>query len=304
MSCDDPVDLEEWARPPGAFRLSWTEEVVRDALKDSRPLGDRPYEVFLQGSYANRTNIDQTSDVDLVVLLKLPFEENVAALGHPDLGNFRERYQDDPYGWAQFRAAVLLSLRETFFVHEGDKCVGIQDWDSLVRVPADVLPAIEYRLYTGFPTPGHEIYHDGVFFRNAARQPIVNFPKQHRVNGDAKDLRTRHRFKQVVRIVKHLRRRAIECGRMSKGTVPPYFIECLLYNVPDALYLDRTLPEAADGAVRWLRDCIREDPGRFAALPCQNELIPIHGTGPDQWTVERSTAAVGALVTAWTELPR
>ncbi|WP_158647342.1 nucleotidyltransferase [Actinoplanes sp. ATCC 53533] len=297
------MDLGAWAEPPGGFRLSWTEEVLRDALTYARRLGERPYEVFLQGSYANRTNINQSSDVDLVVLLKLPFEENVAALDHHDLDNFNERYQQDPYGWKEFRTDVLASLRESFFVKAGDKCAGIHDWDSLVRVPADILPAIEYRLYSGFPAPGHEIYQDGVFFRNKARQAIVNFPKQHLNNGNEKDLRTGRRFKQVVRICKHLRRRAIKREELDKSAVPPYFIECLLYNVPDRIFRCGTLPQAVDGAFQWLHECCHDDPRTFSSLLCQNGLIRIYGAGPDQWTVRQGTFAVDALRKAWTELP-
>jgi predicted nucleotidyltransferase len=299
----EPVDLGAWAEPPGAFRLSWTEDVLRDALKYGRRLEERPYEIFLQGSYANKTNINQSSDVDLVVLLKLPFEENVKALDHHALDNFNERYQQDPYGWKKFRADVLASLRESFFVKEGDKCAGIQDWDSPVRVPADILPAIEYRLYSGFPAPGHEIYEDGVYFQNKARQPIVNFPKQHLDNGNEKDHRTGRRFKQVVRIVKHLRRRAIDCGEMDKGALPPYFIECLLFNVPDRVYRRDTLPQAVDGAIQWLHECCHHDRMTFASLFCQNGLIRIYGDGPDQWTVQQGTSAIDALRKAWTELP-
>ncbi|BBH70715.1 nucleotidyltransferase [Actinoplanes sp. OR16] len=304
MADDEPVDLNAWATPPGPFRLSWTEEVLRDALKYARRIEERPYEIFLQGSYANETNIDESSDVDLVVLLKLPFEENVDALDAHDITNFNERYEQDPYGWRQFRAAVIASLKESFFVHEGDKTAGIQDWDSLVRVPADILPAIEYRLYSGFPSPGHEIYEEGVFFRNGAQQPIVNFPKQHLARGRKKDFDTGRRFKQVVRIVKRLRRWAIKNNEMTKATIPPYFIECFLYNVPDGIYRSDTPAQAADGAIECLYEWCHDDRPAFEALPCQNGLIPIFGDGPDQWEAGRGVSAIDALSEAWAKLPK
>jgi hypothetical protein len=302
LTCTEPMNLEAWAEPPGEFRLSWTAEVLRDALTYAQRLADRPYEIFLQGSYANRTNIGHTSDVDLVVLLTLPFEENVASLKGSDLDNFHERYEPDPYAWYQFRADVLGALRESYFVKAGDKCAGIHDWDSLVRVPADILPATEYRLYSGFPTPGHEIYEAGVYFKNRAGQTIVNFPKQHLKNGNAKDLRTGRRFKAVIRIVKNLRRCAVQRRAMQPGAAPPYFIECLLYNVPDQVYLHNSLRRTVTDALQWLYACCHDDPAAFSALPCQNGLIPIYGDGPDQWTVPQGSSAIDALRTAWTEL--
>ena len=176
---DDEISDEEiieWAKPPDEFRLSWTEAVLRDALRYSGRLDEHPYEVFLQGSYANHTNITESSDVDLVVMLTLPFEENVAALDPNGLKNFVDRYEDTWYGWEEFREDVLASLRESYFVAEGNKCVDIRDWDSLVRVPADIVPTIEYRLYSAFPTPQHEVYEEGVFFRDRLGHPIVNSP--------------------------------------------------------------------------------------------------------------------------------
>ncbi|WP_127507785.1 nucleotidyltransferase domain-containing protein [Actinoplanes solisilvae] len=277
----DPDRLAEWAEPPGEFMLSWTEEVLRDALTYARRLRERPYEIFLQGSYANGTNIGQTSDVDLVVMLQLPFEEDVEALDAAGRNNFERRYEEDFYGWEDFRQDVLSALRESHFVDPGYKCVGIRDWDSLLRVPADILPALEFRRYSDFPTPVTEVYHQGVFFRDGDGRSITNFPKQHRVNGNDKDFRTGRRFKQVVRVAKHLRGLAKEQGLLDGITAPSYLIECLLYNVPDEVYR-AALPDAAGGALDWLAHCCRTDPEAFAALPCQNELNDLFGDGPDQ----------------------
>jgi predicted nucleotidyltransferase len=293
VTCLDPDQINEWAEPPGRFMLSWTDAVLREALQHADRLRDHPYEVFLQGSYANGTTIRQSSDVDLVVLLKLPFEENVAALDDTGLVNFAKRYEENFYGWEEFREDVLASLREQYFVHEGDKCVDIRDWDSLARVPADILPAIEYRWYSAFPQPGVEIYEEGVFFRDSTGTPIVNFPKQHLRNGNAKDLLTAGRFKQVVRVAKHARR-AAAADSPDAGAAPSYFVECLFFNVPDDEYRV-PLPKAYCNAVTWLDKCRRERPDEFAGLFCQNGLVALFGDGPDQWSAETAGQLIEAL---------
>lgn len=295
---DDEISDEEiieWAKPPDEFRLSWTEAVLRDALRYSGRLDEHPYEVFLQGSYANHTNITESSDVDLVVMLTLPFEENVAALDPNGLKNFVDRYEDTWYGWEEFREDVLASLRESYFVAEGNKCVDIRDWDSLVRVPADIVPTIEYRLYSAFPTPQHEVYEEGVFFRDRLGHPIVNFPKQHLRNGEAKDRRTGRHFKAIVRVAKNAKRRAVARKLLDPETAPSYFIECLFYTVPDADYR-APLPEAFRNAVRRLDECRRDDPNGFAAMTCQNGLVALFGDGPDQWTVAAAGTFLDALL--------
>ncbi len=278
-----PEMIRQWAEPPGRFTLSWTENALRDALQHAARLHERKYEIFLQGSYANHTNISGTSDVDLVIQMKQPFEENVEALDNTGRRNFYNRYDDTLYGWEDFREDVLATLRETYFVHEGRKCIDIRDWDSLIRVPADILPAIEYRYYTGFPAPNKEIYEEGVFFRDSSGKPIINFPKQHLRNGRRKDRATGGRFKPTVRVVKHARNHAADRKSEFKSErAPSYFIECLLYNVPNRIFR-ASLPTAFENCLSWLDNCSRDDPDRFGSFCCQNGLVDLFGNRPDQW---------------------
>jgi hypothetical protein len=308
----DPEDMRRWAEAPGEFMLAWTDEVLRDALRDSRLLRERgylfgsgsggrspaeqEYEVFRQGSYANGTNISGSSDVDLVIQLKMPFEENVKVLTPDDLDNFDERYTETLLTWELFRQDVLDGIGERYFVNEGNKCIDISDWDSLVRLPADILPAMEYRLYEAFPVPGVEIYEEGVFFRDKAGHPIVNFPKQHLRNGNVKNRWTGGRFKEVIRVAKHARRRAIKRELLRpEDAAPSYFIECLFFNVPDNEYRT-TIHAAFYNAVRWLSRLHAESSHGFKQLLCQNGLVPLFGPGPDQWDTGPAGRFVDALL--------
>lgn len=59
-----------WSRGPGqteADRCSNAETAVRKAIKASGALGDLDISVFAQGSYRNRTNVRQDSDVDVCI---------------------------------------------------------------------------------------------------------------------------------------------------------------------------------------------------------------------------------------------
>lgn len=262
---------------PGEFLLTWAEDVLHTALRRSPLLDDRPYEIFGQGSRVNNTDLDHASDIDLVLMLTEPTEA---------------------YGWDEFRDDVLTVLGESFTVRMGRRCLNVDDPDSLFGEMVDILVATEYHWFPqpglpqsgllrpglpqpsfsapGFLRPGAAHYEQGVFFRDREGRPIVNFPKQHRRNGDAKDLRTGGRFKQAVRAVKRARRADPE----ARALVPSYLVECLLYNVPDRVFL-----HAPDhrGAVGWLRRRLLDDPAWFTAMPCQNGINRIFGPGPDQW---------------------
>jgi hypothetical protein len=284
--------IRSWSERPGSFLPSWTKEVLENALNNATRLREYSFEVFVQGSYANKTNIRGDSDVDLVIKMRLPFEENIYRLNAAERERFFERYGDTFYGWEEFRADVVASLRKRFFVHEGRKCIDIKDWDSALRIPADILPAIEYRRYSKFPAFGEEVYEEGVFFRDSKGDPIVNFPKQHRRNGQKKDRNTGGRYKEIVRVVKNARKHAGTDGRtdFNSAKAPSYFVECLLYNVPDAIFR-APLPAAYGACLNWL-DTHR---ATMAEFRCQNELVELFGERSDQWSVESANNLITAL---------
>lgn len=257
-----PLSYRAALREEGAtldpFLLRWAEGTLRAALSRSPLFDARPYEIFTQGSRVNGTALDLGSDIDLVLMLKA------------DAGG----------GWEVFRDDVLAALGESYVVRRGRRCVNVDDPDSLFAEMVDILVVTEYRL-------GDE---QGVFFRDLQGRPIVNFPKQHRYNGDAKDLRTDGHFKQAVRSAKRVRRLAEQERMIATGAAPSYLLECLLYNVPDDVYLP-----SPDGALEWLNRCYREDPVAFSGLPCQNGINRLFGPGPDQWEPEAAGRIVDVL---------
>lgn len=278
--------------------MTWTRGVVSDALRGARRLAHCEYEIFLQGSFANNTHISPTSDVDVVVMMTMPLEEDVVALDTRGRKNFDERYESSTYDWKKFRADVVRTMRERYFVGEGKRCLDIKHWDSMVRVPADVLPAIEYRHYRSFMGPGLEDYKEGVYFCHRNGTPIINYPKQHRINGDKKARATSGRSKEVVRIVKNSRDHLAKCECRSVGErdlmngVPSYYLECLVHNVPNGLFRGSP-PHMMCAIFAWLVD--RSETTDWSRQKCQNGIVDLFGTGPDQWDPSVAGKAIEAL---------
>lgn len=290
--------LRNWAEPCSSFQMTWTRDVVSDALRGARRLAHCEYEVYLQGSFANNTHISPTGDVDIVVMMTMPLEENVVALDGRGRKNFDERYEPSTYDWKKFRADVVKTMKDRYFVGDGKRCLDIKHWDSMIRVPADVLPAIEYRKYRSFAASGLENYEEGVYFRHRNVTPIINYPKRHRINGDEKERATRGRSKEVVRIVKNSRDHLAKCEcrpaderRLMEG-VPSYYLECLIHNVPDGLFRG-SLPEVMCAIFAWLAK--RSETASWSSQKCQNGLVQLFGSGPDQWDPDTAGDVVGSL---------
>jgi hypothetical protein len=123
---------------------------------------------------------------------------------------------------------------------------------------------------------------------------VINFPKEHRINGAIKHSLTDNRYKGLVRTVKNARRKLADDGRLARDVAPSYFVECLLYNVPNARIfgeIDRTYLEA----LVWL--C--SNTSSFPNFTCQNEITKLFGSEPEQWDTFRAIRLVDALVIQW-----
>jgi hypothetical protein len=88
---------------------------------------------------------------------------------------------------------------------------------------------------------------------------ILNFPEQHCQNGIGKRERTLYRFKKNVRMLKWLRDELVDLGKIAKGQIPSFLIECLVYEIEDYHFLVET-DDRYDRLLRvvqriWQRSC-------------------------------------------------
>jgi hypothetical protein len=219
-----------WAQPPGTTeqqRCANAERAIREAIAASSKLNRRDIKVFVQGSYRNRVNVRQESDVDIGIVCRDTFY-----FGLPD-GNSREEFgltTPATYGYAQFKNEVEEALVAHFgyaAVHRGNKAFDVRA--NTYRVDADVAPFFEYRRYTA---PGR--WHEGVKLLPDNGGEVINWPEQHYANGVAKNDRTSKAFKGVVRALKRLCLERREAGLPVADTTCGYLLECMTYNVPDA----------------------------------------------------------------------
>jgi hypothetical protein len=183
---------------------------IRSALFASNsPLVSRQPEVFLQGSYANSTNIYGDSDVDVVVLYSDSFHYNLSALSPQEQARHSQYFPHEAaYAWHHLNADVLAALRSYFghnAVTQGNKAIKVNTGHG--RLTADVIPALQHRFYTSFNDPQNPLAHWGIQFFDSSGNAIINYPKQHIENGQAKNSQSRANgeYKPTVRVFKNFR---------------------------------------------------------------------------------------------------
>jgi hypothetical protein len=226
------AQLDTWSHQGSFVQSSTTYATITRALeaKDSGFSG-KSYEIFLQGSYGNDTNIYAESDVDVVIRLDSIYHYDTSELSPQDLASFTASFTPGTYPYADYKGHVVAALQTCFgkaSIEVGTKAVKVKANDS--RRSADVVIATEFRRYYSGPFGLGPQYVSGICFFTSGGKRIVNYPKQHSKNLTAKHQATQMYFKPMVRILKNLRSRLVEKGSIAAGSVPSYFLEGLLYN--------------------------------------------------------------------------
>lgn len=285
--------LQTWSRQGATASASAIYDRIRTALQQDAVLASRNFEVFLQGSYRNNTNIYGDSDVDVVVMLTETYMPDYTRLDVYTRGIVEGRAQPATYTFTDFRRDVANAMRRAFPTHsitEGGKSIKIPRTAN--NIPADVVPSLEYRLY--LPPRGllsEASYIAGIWLRDVRRnQEVIGFPKQHYDNGVGKHGRTADWYKPTVRIFKNARGWMEENGLIQTDLASSHAIECLLYNVPDQQF-GRSCSDTFANVVNWLNGANLTD------FVCQNGIQKLFE--PGRWTTQNARAYIGALIQVW-----
>ncbi|WP_208180035.1 nucleotidyltransferase [Sinorhizobium medicae] len=274
--------FDTWSKQGSVTQSRATYATIRAALEDpTAPYAGRSYDIFLQGSYGNDTNIYADSDVDVVIKTNAVYYYDLEELKPFELEKFNRDRNPATYEYADFKGDVLVQLEKKFgnAVVPGKKAVLVKSNGS--RRDADVLPAAQYRRFYAYNSPFDSRYADGIVFWTSDGTKIVNYPKQHSANCTTKHQNTSQWFKPTVRIFKNMRNAMIERGYIANGVAPSYFLEGMLYNVPNATFgmsYGSTFARSLD----WLATC------DTSTMVCANEQYKLfHPTSPVTWRIER-----------------
>ncbi len=266
-------------------------EAIRRVLDAYRWPPGMTYDFYLQGSYRNNTNIRGDSDVDVVLELNSTTTYDTSSLPQYEQGLVAASFGPATYDWNDLRREALRALEAGFgrvMVSQGNKSIKLKA--NPPRLAADVVVCMGYRRYNNFYS-----YAEGITFCALRdKRWIVNYPKEHYNNGDAKSTRNWDRYKRTVRMFKNARNHLESTGRISAGLAPSYFVECLVYNAPDWTF-QPSFQDTYCSIVNWM---VQSNLDRFV---CQNERQWLFGPSSEQWSVVNAKTFANQLVSLWNE---
>jgi hypothetical protein len=254
--------------------------------------------VYLQGSYANDTNIRESSDIDLVLQLNSIFDSDVSALSQAEREQKSSYYSSATYTLQEFKDGVIDALKAYFGAYTiriGNKSIIVREKSG--RAPADVIVCNQYRKYRNFSKSNTQDYVEGIkFYTKDGNYPIINYPKNHIENGRAKNKATDGRYKPMVRMFKSARDFIVdnEIIDTNKYSAPSYFLECLMYNVPNKEFVSSKL-QTYYNVIKWLNEA------NISVFNCQNEQLSLFGSSSTQWDIDQAKALIQGLIKIWNE---
>lgn len=279
----------------GAQKTSKDTYATVKLVLDSEDAGyhDKDYKIFLQGSYGNDTNIVKESDVDVVIRLDSIFTYDITPLLQAEKDAFKAKHPESAYTQKNFREDVLKVLYERFGddVDPGNKAVKIDPLHN--RRKTDILITIKHKKYSRFTSIGNEDYITGISFYKLDGTRVVNYPTQHRDHLVTKNHDTNEYFKHIVRIFKNARQKLIQQEIIDFGIAPSYYIEGLLYNVPDDMF-GTSYEDSMINSINWL---MTADRSTFECANKQYRLLD--GNFDVSWNAKDCDMFLNGLVGLW-----
>lgn len=294
------TQIDTWSKQGPIASSSTTYQSLKNALTDRRsPVAEMiargTVKIDLQGSYAHDTNIYGDSDVDVIVRHVDTFRSNKHTLPSVQFQIHEQVYPVASYEWEDLRRDVITALSNyyggAYVDTSGKKSLKVLPNSGRLRL--DVVPAISHREYSYFYGTSNHSREDGIAFKNTTTGDlIINYPNHHYDNAVAKQAATKDRYKGLVRIVKNMRSSLVEKGRLAKEEAPSYFLQGMIYNVPNEVFVADRQATTLE-ALRWL---VNAD---FATLVSQNEQHLLLGNAPEYWNPADAQKTLSELCFLW-----
>lgn len=294
------TQLETWANQGATASSASTYNSIKTCIEGHNWNDDVSYDIYLQGSYKNSTNIRGDSDVDVVVEFSSVFYSNKHELPPEQLNEYNEYYSDGKYTLESFKQAVIGRLKKYYgesYVKVGNKSIKV--FANSGRLDCDVICCVEYREYNSFSKSNTSDYAKGiVFWTNETNDKVVNFPRLHFDNGASKNQNCYSNYKPSIRIIKNMKSRLVNNVVITSSLAPSYFIECFMYNMPNSDFQNRTHYSRILAILNTFHDYTDTE---LQDLICQNRQRYLFGVSDQQWNVDDCKKFRTQLIKFWNE---
>lgn len=293
--------------------LKWSERASTDLCKhgydfvknrleslDFIKENSQNFEIYLQGSYANHTNIRRESDVDIVLQYNGIFRYNDSKLDERTKQKHNNAFADAKMTFEQFKINIFNELYKEAIKYKTVSSVKYKSKSIKISlqnpsIDIDVVPCFLYKNYWTFSETdplNKKHYKHGIALDDTnTGKRIVNYPKIHIENGNDKSARTNKNYKLTIRYIKKIKSMLVDKDIIDDKLAPSYFIENLMFNVPDNLFDRVSHLKTFDNILNYL-----SNPDRYDDFLCQHEQWELFGDESTQWNKGNAKNFVNKLI--------
>ena len=253
--------------------------------------------IYLQGSYASKTNIKFQSKIEVIVELNKTREFDYETMTQQDM-KFRDDFfidYDHYFDVRRFKQILIDELKKLLNTR-----LIIRPTTILVPATSKLQHSIEI-----FPCFKYRFFNDNggsirckLVYDEKLDEHFLMFTNLHAVNGNLKDSMTRGNFKRIVRLMKNL---VAISAREDKNihSVRGYYVECLLYNVPNEMYYsnDNKLLSVFLKVINWLNFANMSD------FVCQNQIWSLWGNADGFWDQHSARQFINDVIEFYEAFP-
>lgn len=277
--------ISKWIKPSSDHEQTQqdrAEAMVRAAIDASESFKGSTVRIYTKGSYPNNTNVRRDSDVDVVVELQdciyYDYAPGVAPPAAPALSPYTGSWT--PTKWRDaVKAALVTHFGATAIDSSGKIAIEVSAVAGS-RPSADVVPSFKYQRYND--AAGTDLDVGSCVFPSDGGAKVVNWPQQQLNHGRALNSSTGGRYKNYVRALKNAENALAANGTLPE--LPSYFMECLVFNVPEATLKSGNLDDGFKATLVSIWDQLNAESSKTAMVEpnWQKYLF----TAGKKWTIE------------------
>ncbi len=258
------------------------------------------FEIYLQGSYANHTNIRRESDVDIVLQYNGIFRYDDSKLDAVTKQKRNNAFVRAKMTFEEYKRKIFNELYQEAIKYKAISDVKYKAKSIKVslqnpNIDVDIVPCFLYKNYWTFseddPLNKTHYKHGIALDDTDTGNLIINYPKIHKENGEDKSNRTNRIYKATIRYIKKIKSLLVEKGIIDEKLAPSYFIENLLFNVPDNLFDKVSYLKTFDNILSFLSNT-----SRYETFLCQHKQWKLFGNSSTQWNKEDAENFVEKLI--------
>jgi len=298
MALSDEIISKWFKESVLKFDLDKTFQEVEDTIEQAAKLLAeerglyKPEDVktYIQGSYLNNVYVGQNTKLEVVVELTRAGDEVYDELEYfMDKSPRKRAVRIKPaYPLQRFKLDLYNKLSDLFNSNRVTTCNQAITIEKNLTLPVtiEVTPAFSFKRANdeGEDVPCVLVWEE------FSGDYTISYPHLHTTNLSLKDGKTDGNTKKVIRLFKNMRDYMINEQVFPAGAAPGYFIDCLVYNVPDILLKGSDMRGVLLKVFNYLNN------KNINEMLCVHEQFPMFGSNFDQWDIKHARFFVSSLI--------